>query len=427
MSLARRGTQAWIIALTLGLGLSATARADRIVLRGGGQVRGKVLADPQRKDRVTILTETGKTPLTFEKGKIADVIREPSALDEYVVKREQAGQSADAQYELGLWCEAHKLADLAELHYEAALKHDKSFGPAHAKLGHVLYADRWLTPDELRVAQGLVKYKGKWITREEKAERDAQASVTAEQASWVRRLRQLRQGVSAGSEARAREAESQLMEIRDPVAVKPLVRVFGEDVDPLRVLLDRVLGVIPGPEAAAALVTRILYEPVDEVRKGTLHQIEQRTEPNVLKLLVKALGSTNTAVVNRAAWTIAGLHAVSAVPQLIPALTTTQYNVVMTGGGGSGGIGVGAVTPGSSPLGLSMAPSGSSLSLGGGMSSPRGPLPRLVAVTYRNVEVRNALAQLTGEDFGYDISTWKEWLRQSYRSEKDSVRRVPQP
>ncbi|MDR3634621.1 MAG: hypothetical protein P4L84_12520 [Isosphaeraceae bacterium] len=430
MSQSLRGTRSWNVALALGLVLalaSRAVRADRIVLRGGGQVRGKLLPDPARKDRVTVLTETGKTPLSFERSKVAEVIAEPSALDGYLIEREKAGASAEAQYELGLWCERHKLGDLAELHYASALAQDKSFGPAHQKLGHVLYGERWLTTDELREAQGLVKYKGKWITREEKAEREAEASVTAEQASWVRRLRQLRQAVALGSERRAREAESQLLEIRDPVAVKPLMRVFSEDVDPLRVLLDRVLGVIPGPEAAAALVTRVLYEPVDDVRKTTFQQIEQRSEPNVLKLLVKALGSTNTAVVNRAAWTIAGLHAVSTVPDLIPALTTTQYNVVMSGGTSSGGMGASSVTPGVAPGGSLPSPTGALLSLGGGMSAPRGPVPRLVPVTYQNVEVRNALAQLTGEDFGYDVGVWKEWLRRSYRSQKDSVRRVPQP
>jgi len=431
MSQSRRDGKPWFMALALGLTLSIlprSAQADRIVLRGGGQIRGKVVADPKRKDRVTVLTETGKTPLSFERAKITEVIPEPSALDGYVVEREKADATAEGQYELGLWCERHKLKDLAEVHFEAALSHDKAFGPAHEKLGHVLYDERWLTQDELNEAKGLVKYKGKWITQEEKAERDAQVALTSEQASWVRRLRQLRQAVAHGPDSRAQEAESQLLEIRDPLAVRPLMRVFSEDEDPLRALLDRVLGVIPGPESASALVNRILYEPVDEVRRGTFAQIERRSEPNILKLLVKALGSTNTAVVNRAAWTIAGLHAVSTIPNLIPALTTTQYNVVMTCvGGNPGGMSFGSATPGISGGLPSISPGGASFSFGGGGSPSRGPVPQLVPVTYQNVEVRNALAQLTGEDFGYDIAAWKQWLRHSYHAEKDSVRRVPQP
>ena len=52
-------------------------RADRIILRGGGQIRGKVLPDPDRPDRVIVLTETGKTPLTFQKPQIVRVVAEP--------------------------------------------------------------------------------------------------------------------------------------------------------------------------------------------------------------------------------------------------------------------------------------------------------------------------------------------------------------
>src|SRR3954453_17787390 len=51
--------------------------ADRNVLRGGGQIRGKVVADPRHPDRVTIVTETGKTPLTFQKSQVLQVIAGP--------------------------------------------------------------------------------------------------------------------------------------------------------------------------------------------------------------------------------------------------------------------------------------------------------------------------------------------------------------
>src|SRR4051794_16052223 len=78
--------------------------ADRIVLRGGGQVRGKVVPDPSHPDRVNVLLETGKTPLTFQKPQIVQVIAEPSVLDDYVIRRARAAAGAQGQHELGLWC-----------------------------------------------------------------------------------------------------------------------------------------------------------------------------------------------------------------------------------------------------------------------------------------------------------------------------------
>ena len=76
---------------------------------------------------------------------------------------EKLATSAEANYELGLWCEEHKLKDLAELHFEAAVKHDKSYEPAHQKLGHVRLGDQWIWGDELREAQDMLNFVHDYI------------------------------------------------------------------------------------------------------------------------------------------------------------------------------------------------------------------------------------------------------------------------
>ncbi len=445
------------LGLTLvgGLVFLDESRADQISLRGGGQIRGKVLPDPAHPDRVSILRETGKVPLSFQKQQILSVVTEPSALDEYLEKRKKATENATEQYDLGVWCEEHKLADLATIHFEAALKKDPAFGPAHQKLGHVQYGERWLTNDEVREAQGLVRYKGKWMTQEERDHRESLAATSTEQAAWVRRIRLLRQAIVTGASDRSREAENQLMQIREPIAVKPLVRVLGEDIETMRTLLDHVLGVIPGPEAAEALVHRILSEINSDLRHVTLTELERRTEKNVVPLLAKALQSTNPETVNRAAWALANLDAVSAVPRLISALITTQYQVVFAPSGGGTGNNYGSPSPGG-PYGAPIYTNGSSLGIltppvvGPGVvaygatqvpwmysatsavlntnnSGSRGPIPRILSYSYQNVEVLAALVKLTGQDFGYDIPTWRQWLRTSFQPDPAPVRRVRQP
>ncbi|SIO58522.1 HEAT repeat-containing protein [Singulisphaera sp. GP187] len=428
--------------------------ADRIVLRGGGEIQGKVVADPSRPDRVQVLLATGKTPLSFEKPKILQVIAAPSVLDEYVVRRDKVGPGPEAQYEFGLWCESQQLSDLAALHYEAAVAQDKSFAPAHQKLGHTLVADRWLNADEFRESQGLVRYKGKWITQEDRDEREAQLVAGAEQASWVRRIRLLRQAIASSPEERARQAEQQLQAIRDPVAVVPLVRVLGRDEVPFRILLDQILGLIPGPEATTALVNRLLAESTHEVREGTLAEIEPRGDANVTPILVRALRSTNPQVVNRAAWALARLGTVAAVPKLVPALITTQYQMVMvpeshgppSSSAGLGSVGVPiytngssvgfltppAVGPGSVAYGATSVSATpdlvSALTVGDGSThGSRGPSFKMLSYSYRNVEVHEALVEMTGQDFGYDIPSWQRWVTKSFRAEPAPTRRVPQP
>lgn len=443
-----------VVVLASVLGDGTECRADRIALRGGGEIRGKVVPDVNLPDRVTVVMTTGKTPLTFPKAQILKVTPEPSVLDDYVTRRAQAGRDAEAQYELGLWCASQRLADLAEVHYEAALAHDKTYAPAHRKLGHVLVGDRWLNADEVREAQGLVRYKGKWVTKEEREAQEAGLAAGAERASWVRRIRLLRQAIAHGSDERAREAEQQLQEIRDPVAIGPLVRVLGRDEPGFRLLLDDVLGMIPGSEAAAALAGRILAEPDSQVRDETLARLETRREENVVPILVKALRSTNPEVVNRAAWALAGLGAVAAVPRLIPALISTKYQMEMEPGSTEpppsplNSIGVPIATNGSSvaflrppavgpgvvAYGATSVPATpdlySALAAGGGSGygpANRGPVFRLTAYSFQNVEVHRALVELTGQDFGYNVAHWRRWLDRSFRTEAAPARRVPQP
>lgn len=468
----------WTMIVAFGLAWTANrARADRIVLRGGGQIKGKLTPDPTRPDRVTLLTERGKTPLSFQKAQIVRVDPEPGPLDDYLTRRDAAAPTAEAQYELGAWCEQHRLPDLALVHYETAVGYDKSFAPAHRKLGHSLYRDQWLTADERREAQGLVRYKGKWITAEDKEQHAKNTAAADEHATWVKKIKLLREAIAYGTEARRQEAESQLMETRDPGAVVPLVRVLGDDVVRIRILLSHALGAVPGPEATAALVARLLDEGDAEVRQATMDELLRRRESEVSRVLIRGLRSNAPEVVNRAAWALGNLHALTAVPNLVGALVTVRHEVVIAPEGGGGGMGVsapfGSVPPAPSAGGVPIAYNGSSVGYltgvsvgpgsvaygvaavpayplpgtpalptapgfgpspanvgipaGGGVSGTRGPAPRMVTYSFRNTEVLSALVKLTGQDFGWDVVAWKNWLRTSFDSEPAPARRVPQP
>ncbi len=431
----------WVFFACLALAASASpALADRIVLRGGGQIRGKVTPDPKTPDRVSILTERGKTPLSFQKAQVIEVVAEPGPLDAYVSKRDATPATAEAQFELGQWCDARKLPDLARLHYETALSLDKTYAPAHRQLGHVFYSKRWLTADELNEAQGLVRHKGKWITRDEKAQIARASARSAEQSIWVKRIRFLREAIVSSPEDRRREAEGQLLEIRDPVAIDPLIRVLGDDAGRLRILLAHILGAIPGPEATAALVARLLDEWEDDVRQATMDELTRRKESDVTRLLVRTLQSDRLESVNRAAWGLANMRALSSVPSLVGALLSVRYQTALVP---STGLSVGpspapasATDPLATPYGSTSGasapgygPSSASLgvSAGGGLNASRGPFPRSVRVVYRNTEVLGALVKLTGQDFGWDVDAWKTWVRTSFDPDPTPSRSVPQP
>jgi hypothetical protein len=436
---------------------SGEATADVIVLRGGGEIQGKVIADPKKPDIVQVLGFKGRTPLTFPKRQVLQIIPRPSPLDAYLFKRDKLSGTAQAEYDLGAWCDSNQLNDLAKLHYEAALGYDRAFEPAHKKLGHVLHDGQWLSRDDLRKAQGLVKYKGKWVTEEERAKRDESAQVTAAQASWVRRIKLLRQAMVSSTNDRRREAEAELMQIKEAEAVAALVRVLGRDEAPIRRMLAFILGGIDGKESARALVNMILAEPDNDVRSSILDMLKKKEEPGIAPQLIKALGSENVKVINRAAWALGNLEVVAAVPRLVSVLVTSEEHVVMVpsdGAGQAGGAGPGlspapiafngssigyltppAVGPGVVAYGAFSVPyfnpgqlvRGSSFGVNLGGGPDRGPQLRVVTYNYQNVEVLGALTKLTNEDFGYDANLWRRWIKTSFNPNPNPVRRVPQP
>lgn len=437
-----------LVAMALVLGAS-TARGDVIILRGGGQITGKVMPDPQNKDRVLVWLLQGRKPLSFQKAQIVEVTPKASPLDDYFEKMKKAPATAQAHYDLGAWCDQNKMTDLGRLHYEAALASDKLFEPAHRKLGHVFHDGYWLSRDDLSAIQGLVKYKGRWISTEEKAKRQAGEEVAANQVAWIRRIKILRQAIVNGPDDRRREAEAQLMAIREAEAVGPLLRVLGNDDEPeQRILAAQVLSRIPGKEATAALVKQILAEPTEQVRPVVFDKLKDRDDPAVISQLVRALASSDIQVVNRAAWTLGNLGAVEVVPKLIPHLLSFEQRMVLPPpeGGNAPAYGMSGMAPvaynnsnvalltppvvsqGAVAYGVTTGPLyGATLGLGTVGVPIRQPELRVVTFTYRNVEVLAALQKMTGQDFDYDIDAWRQWVAHDFNPAPKPARRVAEP
>ena len=445
--------------------------ADRIMLRGGGQIHGKLIAMPNDPNHLTFVGVVGKNPIIYKPEQILQVEPETSDLDEYARRRVRERTLAEEEYQLADWCDEHHYQDLAEYHYEAAIELDPKYGPAHEKLGHAYVDGHWLDADEQREAQGMVKHHGRWMLPEERDRIEEQAAQAAENQSWARRIKIYRDAYVANQDARAKDAERRLLAIREGAAVGPVARILGTDPSPaVRHLGARVLGAIPGSTADSALVVRLLAETDGNVRESLLTELTRRDPGEIAPRLVQALRSKRTSLINRAAWALGRLNVVTAVPQLIPALTSTEYRTEMVpvagGGGGGGGGGISAsfssvaptgggvgfgsytassyvaptppvVAPGVVAYGAVGVPlvngvalgSGvvnNGISLGGGNNGPA-LVPRVVPIQHPNVEVRNALTKLTGQDFGFNVGTWNQWAASSFRSDPTPGRRVINP
>jgi len=461
----------WLLGI-MGVGaLGTSATADVIVLRGGGQVRGKVVPIPDSKEeRVEVILPRSRSPLILRREQIGEVVPEPSPLDEYVERREKVEPTAEAEFALGRWCEENDLPDLAPIHYETALEYDEEFEAAHLKLGHVERDGQWHTRDALREAGGLVLWKGRWLSEDDQERELEDERAAEEHTSWVQKIRAWDRDLRSNVPERRNAAEIELGRIDDPAAVPALLKVLGASTIDSRLVLAQVLGGIPGASAARALVDMILAADRDSVRLAALDQLKKRDEPGIAARLVKALRSRNLELVNRAAWALGNLDVAAAVPSLLKVLVTTEERVVLvpTDGYEAAGAAPGpryppilmawngvnaafltppVVAPGAVAYGAYVVPgvfgfnpyNGAPLSIGGlatGGYQPsrtpivgadRGPAPQLRTFTYQNVEVHDALVKLTGQDFGYDVAQWRTWVARAFNPQPEPIRRIPQP
>ena len=342
------------LSFALTLATSTLSFADLITLHQGQPIKGKLIADKAHPGQFLLYRETGKTPMVIKKDQITHVTAEASDLDDYAILLEQERPDAAAEFMLGHWCEEHKLKDLATVHYEKAISLDSTYEPAHRKLGHVQMNGRWMTADEVKEAQGLVKYQGHWMTPEDKARREAMNAKVLQNSSWTKRIKTLRDNLVSNQPARSEEAAKRLMALDDPIAVPHVLKVMGDDNIPnVRVMAARVLSNIPGVEATHGLVGRFLSEPDEAVRQATLEELLKRDKADIQPLLLRALKSSKHEVINRAAWALASIGDPAVVPKLIPVLITSEQEVVMSDTGvpvsGGQGIGFSNVNPQGAP------------------------------------------------------------------------------
>ncbi len=98
---------------------------------------------------------------------------------EYDAKKKAAGKDPEKLWELFLWCEAYGLDKQGRSCLRSLLRVDPEHREAHLKLGHIEYEGKWFktqkkldkykAAEEQRIAdeQGLVKWKGEWVKRED--------------------------------------------------------------------------------------------------------------------------------------------------------------------------------------------------------------------------------------------------------------------
>jgi hypothetical protein len=209
--------------------LASSARADRVFLKGGAVLDGKVT---ESDGKVVVQVESGS--LSFRKDEI-DRIERGATQDERFEQQLAKIRPGDvaALLKLADFCRDHEMPAREREVLRKVIEADPNHAEARARLGFVRTEAGWVTRVEQRRNEGLVQYQGQWVTRAQKLELerlDAQtrtARLERDKAEIELRVRQVE--LESKKETAERERQEAKTPPRDSFypAYTPIWPYFG--------------------------------------------------------------------------------------------------------------------------------------------------------------------------------------------------------
>ncbi|HEY4312247.1 MAG TPA: HEAT repeat domain-containing protein [Pirellulales bacterium] len=381
-----------------------TVRADTFVLENGGQVEGTLQNTTENpRTSYVIKTSTGGQ-ITLARDQVAEMRRTKSTEIEYIKHRPDYPDTVEGQMALAELCRTMQLPEQRVRHLERVIELDPDNAKARRALGYQQVNGEWKTQEEVFQERGMVKddsghYRVPQQIEEIKRKRDQEKA----RKEWFKKVNMWRRWIDS---ERNQEALAQFQKLNDPMAVPALQKELRDETnETIRKMYIETLARIGSPDAWQTLIIFSLDDADEEIRMTCLDYLEKQTGTVAVTTYIRRLKSKENYMINRAADALGRMKDKSAVRPLIDSLVTLHsvqvappsgnMNPTFGGGGGNGG---------------------GTFSFGGGG-------PKTEDRNFNNQNVRNALASLTGQDFGYDQQAWKRWLASQKRTPMVDARR----
>ncbi|HLY09622.1 MAG TPA: hypothetical protein VKW04_09990 [Planctomycetota bacterium] len=147
-------------ALALSLALALSAQADEVVLKNGSAFSGIVR---EEGDRVVVEMDFGT--MAFKKIDVRSISRGNDPISEFETRAKSA-TDVKGMLELAAWARLKGLGSRATDLYRRILTLDADQADARKALGYQKVAGQWLEGDDLMMARGFVKFRGRWYTKD---------------------------------------------------------------------------------------------------------------------------------------------------------------------------------------------------------------------------------------------------------------------
>jgi hypothetical protein len=399
--------------------LPVAARADYVTLKSGGEIRGELLAGEKTAPATAHiqLRSLSGAFVVVQKDQVEAVVRRRPVVEEYETRRRAAPDTLAGNWELSEWCRQKSLTRERASHLQRVLEFDGDHVLAHRALGHIRDQGRWTTRDELLIARGYVRHKGKLILPQELQLNDQQERMRDAERNWVKRVKQWQGWLESERSERKSTAVARLNAIRDPDAIPALSRSFRDAPDEdHRLLFVRILSVIEGDKSLAALVAQSVVDESRAVRDASLTAVRRKDPAKAIPMYVRALKNALNPIVNRAASALGQLGDERVIPHLIEALLTRhEYRALVHDQNSQIPASetmdlvaiIGPLSEKKAAFGKSPAKDPDSESAV--FDADCEEFEVNVAKQEENPEVLAALTLLTSQNFGYDVPAWRDW------------------
>jgi hypothetical protein len=399
-SLSRRALRIFS-ALGVCLGWAAPAWCDELHI-AKGVIEGRVIEETRHLIRI----ETASGEVTVPTNVITRRVEGPSRLQRYAEMRDQTTLTSQRHLELAAWCRSVQLDSLERHHVEAALAADPQNPDALRAAGYVRLGDVWL--------------KAGLETREAKPDDTAAAIVDKLLSGWHQLVRTIRDyRFSSGAEPRSFAiGQMRLLGLREPLAIPAACRVLGDGNDRARLALAEMLGSYEQDAAALNLLVMALLDESEDVRQAANTQLTRRRDRRVVLFLRRALRCEVETIVQRAVDSLIRLGDVSAVEDLVEILPMSGFlGRQITADALFNQLQPIFAKPTLVRVGNTPFEYPASIALGSFARKAEDVVneSRPPVGAFRSY-VQDALIAITGENYGFDIAAWHDWIARNLPS-----------
>jgi hypothetical protein len=293
-------------------------------------------------------------------------------------------ETADAHWNLGLWCEQQGLTPEAIAHFTAVTRLDPNCADAWSRLGCRKVGGRWLSEAQIAAEQA-----------------EATAQKRADE-RWGPRLKQWWKDWLADKDHRP-EAEEALARELEPRAVPTIRALFTHGTDEQQLVAVLLYDRIDSPEATRELSRFATLDRDPEVRQRAVEALTRRDPKEVIEPLIGLMRAPISVQITRGQGPnpVTQMQVEDEKTILRKSYVAKNVRTMVR----PGSMNFGFLAPVLTPTRISPRTVQQQLSLDYGTVMNRNSYRRET-----NESARHVLNELTGQDLGPEPDSWRRWL-----------------